>query len=179
MRHRLLPHPASQAAPVIAVEVEVCRDGGAGVFRYRIRGGAGAILLPAPAPPARSDELWRTTCFEAFIRPGADAAYVEFNFSPSTQWAAYGFTGYRQGMANADVAAPAIKAATDGGAFTLEARIDLQGLALTSSARLGLSAVLETSGGAKSYWALAHTRDKPDFHCADAFIARLPFESGA
>jgi hypothetical protein len=38
---------------------------------------------------------------------------------------------------------------------------------------LGLSAVLEEKDGAKSYWALAHRGDKPDFHDAGCFTARL------
>jgi len=43
-----------------------------------------------------------------------------------------------------------------------------------SAARVGLSAVIEESDGTKSYWALAHGSDKPDFHDPDCFVARLP-----
>jgi hypothetical protein len=39
---------------------------------------------------------------------------------------------------------------------------------------LGLSAVLEEKDGTKSYWALAHGADKPDFHLRDCFVAKLP-----
>jgi hypothetical protein len=39
---------------------------------------------------------------------------------------------------------------------------------------LGLSAVLEEKDGTKSYWALAHANpEKPDFHLADCFTAKL------
>ncbi len=37
-----------------------------------------------------------------------------------------------------------------------------------------LTAVLEEKDGAKSYWALAHAPDKPDFHHPDCFVAKLP-----
>jgi len=37
-----------------------------------------------------------------------------------------------------------------------------------------LSAVLEEQDGTKSYWALAHPAEKPDFHAPDCFVARLP-----
>jgi hypothetical protein len=40
--------------------------------------------------------------------------------------------------------------------------------------RLGLSAVIEDSSGAKSYWALAHPPGKPDFHHPDCFAHELP-----
>ena len=39
---------------------------------------------------------------------------------------------------------------------------------------LGLSAVIEEHGGAKSYWALAHPPGAPDFHHPDCFAAQLP-----
>jgi hypothetical protein len=40
--------------------------------------------------------------------------------------------------------------------------------------RLGLSAVIEEKDGTKSYWALAHPNpDRPDFHLADCFTAKL------
>jgi hypothetical protein len=39
---------------------------------------------------------------------------------------------------------------------------------------LGVSAVLEEKDGTKSYWALAHPAgDKPDFHAAASFAAKL------
>ena len=40
--------------------------------------------------------------------------------------------------------------------------------------RYGLTAVLEEAGGVKSYWALAHPAEKPDFHdpaCLGAWLA--------
>jgi hypothetical protein len=39
---------------------------------------------------------------------------------------------------------------------------------------LSLSIVLEETDGTKSYWALAHCSDKPDFHAPDCFVGRLP-----
>ena len=37
-----------------------------------------------------------------------------------------------------------------------------------------LSAVIETTDGAMSYWALAHPSAKPDFHHPDSFVLDLP-----
>ena len=178
MRFRLSLPPA-QTAPFTGIDVAAGRRGGRLTLRWRVTGGAAALVLPAPATPARTDDLWRTTCFELFLRPGAGEAYFEFNFSPSSQWAAYRFDGYRRGMANAAVEAPVTTTSVAGRTYALSAVIDLRPLAVTPSARLGLTAVLETKDGAKSYWALAHCGDKPDFHRADGFIARLPFESRA
>ena len=38
---------------------------------------------------------------------------------------------------------------------------------------LGLSVVLEETDGTKSYWALAHPPETPDFHMPDCFIGKL------
>ena len=179
MRYRLSRHPSAGAPPVVAVAVDLRRAGGELRLDFMLVGTVSAIRLAAPAAPARKDGLWRSTCFELFLKPSAGEAYYEFNFSPSSEWAAYRFDGYRRGMTNADLSAPFIESARSGRALTLSATIALGPLKATSSARLGLSAVLETNDGAKSYWALAHGGDKPDFHRADGLIGRLPFESRA
>lgn len=175
MRHRLIPHPAT-STPFIAVQADLRREADSLFVVYRVTPAA-KLKLPAIKASARADGLWRTTCFEAFIRPGAGAAYFELNFSPSTAWAAYRFDGYRQGMENLLMPPPEISSVREGTGFFLSARFDTGALQLTASARVGLSAVLEDDTGAISYWALAHGGDKPDFHRADGLIARLPFES--
>jgi hypothetical protein len=121
---------------------------------------------------ARADELWQHTCFEAFVRPSAGPGYYEFNFSPSTQWAAYGFDGYRSGMRVAtEIDAPRIELRSTVESYTLQAALELDGLSLPW--RLGLAAVLEETNGRKSYWALAHPPGKADFHQADCFALEL------
>jgi len=121
---------------------------------------------------SRADELWRHTCFEAFIRRPADPAYYEFNFSPSTQWAAYRFDSYRGGMrAATEIGAPRIAVRSDEATYTLQAAIEFDGL--SSPFNLGLSAVLEERDGRKSYWALTHPPGKADFHHADCFALEL------
>jgi hypothetical protein len=106
-----------------------------------------------------------------------NAEYYEFNFAPSTQWAAYRFNGYRSGLIVADeIDAPQIEVQSSPGCCTLQASLDLARLsALPRKAfwRLGLSAVIEDTSGRKSYWALAHPPGKPDFHHADCFAYEL------
>ena len=176
MRYRLTPHPFAAATPFTAVDADMRRAGGGLLFTFRVIGAA-ALKRAPPSAPSRRDGLWRTTCFEAFIRPGAGADYLEFNFSPSGDWAANRFTGYRRGMTNAGIAAPEIFWSASGRAATLRARIDADALGLTPSVRLGICAVLETVAGEKSYWALKHSGDKPDFHHPGGFIARLSVEN--
>lgn len=171
MRVALHRHPDSAGRAVDAIEVEVGRPAsGRLALRYTVIGAIGDLLLPAVGPPARADGLWRHTCFEAFLRPSAGEAYREFNFAPSTSWAAYVFDGYRSGMRNADIEAPIIEALLLE-KYQLNVLVAIPG---EGPWRLGLSAVIEEPSGAKSWWALAHPPGPPDFHHEDCFALRLP-----
>jgi hypothetical protein len=173
MRLALIPHPDFPGPADTRLEVEVARVGPAGLaLTYVLAGDLNALAIPPIAAPAQTDELWRHTCFEAFVRPAPGEAYVELNFAPSTQWAAYRFTGYRQGMAPAEIAPPRIVVDTTASTLTLTSALDL---ALANAPwRLALSAVIEDHAGAKSYWALAHPPGRPDFHHHAGFMAELP-----
>jgi hypothetical protein len=171
MRLSLSPHPDTPSAAIQALEVEVGRlDPDALSLTYRLRGDIARVRLASPAAPARTDALWRTTCFEAFLKPEGGEGYLELNFAPSSQWAAYVFTGYREGMAPLDVPAPSIVLTAD--ADVLELVVTVRGLP-PGPCRLALSAVIEEAGGAKSYWALAHRAERADFHADVGFAALL------
>jgi hypothetical protein len=164
----LQPHPDTTATPATGVAVHVERDGRSLWLRFVVEGEVDRIAWPPEARQERADDLWRHTCFEAFV--ATDEGYVEYNLSPSSQWAAYRFDGPRAGMRTADEAAT-----VEGldGAFdmvALESRIELP----QGARRLGLSAVIESVDGEMSYWALAHPSARPDFHHPDSFILDLP-----
>jgi hypothetical protein len=174
MNHTLKPHPDTPSRAVARISVAVARPQPSKLeLTYLVAGKIDDLLLPRNAGPLRTDELWRHTCFEAFIRASDDAGYCEFNFSPSSQWAAYAFTGYRLGMTNANTPPPLIETNTTRGTFTLKAAFE-PNLPAGAPHRLALSAVIEETDGRKSYWALAHPPGKPDFHHRDCFTLELP-----
>jgi hypothetical protein len=149
-------------------------------LRYFVDGDVQRIVLPPPAHPRAADGLWRHTCFEAFVAGEGSGAYCEFNFSPSTQWAVYGFTGYREGMAPLEhVLPPKVTASITDDRIALEALVSRETLLALPGGpalRLGLAAVIEHSDGGLSYWALTHRADKPDFHDPGSFVLRLERE---
>jgi hypothetical protein len=177
MRHSLKLHPDSTCDAIKGIDVELERVGETGLrLHYTAVGKIADLLLAPPATPERTDELWRTTCFEIFVQEPSHTAYREFNFAPSTQWAAYRFTGYREGMMPAtEIAAPRIDAQSHAGAFELKASLELPDL--RHATRLAISAVIEETNGRKSYWALAHPPGKPDFHHAAGFAISLVNET--
>ncbi|MBX9796125.1 DOMON-like domain-containing protein [Sphingomonas sp.] len=165
----LVPHPSSNPPAGRAVAVRVARQGDGLTLDYLV-GGPATLIVPPVDVPARTDGLWRTTCLELFAGL-AGGAYLEFNFSPSTRWAAYRFTGYRDGMTPLPLAAPPRVLRGESGALSLAVSLPL---ALENGAAIGLTAVIEEADGTKSYWALAHAPGPPDFHNRDCFIATLP-----
>jgi hypothetical protein len=173
MRQALRRHPDSACSAATHIDVEVARPrAGRLVLSYVVTGKISDFRMPPIVVSARSDELWRHTCFEAFVRVSSGPAYYEFNFAPSTQWAAYRFDSYRSGMRVAtETDTPRIEVRSSAETYTLQAELELDGLSLPW--RLGLSAVLEETNGRKSYWALAHPPGKADFHHADCFALEL------
>ena len=45
----------------------------------------------------RRDDLWTTTCFEAFLAAPGGQRYWEVNLAPNGDWAVYRFDRYRSG----------------------------------------------------------------------------------
>ena len=178
MRRALNLHPNSRCTAATHVEVDVAFPrSGKLVLQYFVTGKMSDLLIPPVTAHTRADELWRHTCFEAFVRAPPAATYCELNFAPSTQWAAYRFTGYRSGMSIAsDIGAPRFKVQSDAECYQLQASLDLDHLSNMpkhAGWHLGLSAVIEETDGRKSYWALAHPPGEPDFHHNDCFAHEL------
>jgi len=174
MRVSLRPHPDFPCEALAGLEADVARAGESLALTYVATGDIGALLIPAAAPAARADELWKHTCFEAFVRPQDGPGYVELNFAPSGRWAAYRFDGYRKGMREAQIAAPRIEAVRTEDRLSLAVEVDLAPvLGVDRPWRVALAAVVESLSGAKSYWALAHPAGRPDFHDAAGFTLEL------
>lgn len=178
----LLPHPASPRVSLDSVTVGLERDAGGLRLRYRYSGNSGLLRLPEPATPAMTHGLWRHTCCEAFVGGAGEAAYREFNFSPSGQWAAYAFRACRdRDEAATDRLAEAMKAALSpaialnrvDGRIELDATIPVTALPRATALEIGLSTVLEDRDGGLTYWALRHPMAQPDFHHRDAFALIL------
>jgi hypothetical protein len=177
---RLICHAQSLAGGIEGIGVTI-RLGMRGdiTLAYRLSGKLDALEIADPAKPGRANELWKSTCFELFIGNFEDENYLEYNFSPSHQWAAYQFAGYRADMVDLETSAPNIWVEQDADALTLIATLALPEAWRGRDLRAGLSAVLATKSGDISYWAVAHPPGKPDFHHKDCFAVQLEARSAA
>lgn len=173
--HALVCHPATRSALPLQIHVRLAVAGseaGPGLLlRYDLQGDVSRLLMPAPATPGPADGLWQHSCFEAFVGVAADAAYREFNFSPSGQWASYRFSIERQRDRAAEQLqrplAPDIDCQTTPDGLSLLAWLPLSALPAPVAGQtwdIGLTAVIETNDHQLSYWALQHPGARPDFH---------------
>ena len=168
----LAPHPETPSRALLGLDANVHRTTDANLqIRFKLHGDLSALKLPEVTQASRADELWKHTCFEAFVRLPHAEGYLEFNVSPSAQWAAYAFDSYRAGVRNAEIASPNIHFDRERGELLIQIKIPI--LADAPIWQLGLSAVIEEQNGAKSYWALSHAPGKPDFHHPDCFAAEI------
>ena len=174
----LTRHPSTRAETVRAIQVLVRRSSSTELrMTFRLDGDIPRIQIPTPTTPRIGTELWRHTCFEAFIALEGQTSYHEFNFAPSGEWCVYALSSYRNGGPVADEAVrPHIAMRSTDSRLELDAIVRLDSLSAIhprAVLRIGLSAVIEASDGTISYWALRHPADKPDFHNADGFALLL------
>ncbi len=130
------------------------------------------LRLPPSRASLHADELWRHTCFEAFLRMKDSTAYYELNVSPSTEWALYSFTNTRKGMAPViGASAPELRMQRTAHRLQMDVRLDLRSLSRLGA--IALAAVIEDENARLSYWSLKHPSPQPDFHHPDAFVLEL------
>lgn len=174
---RLTPHSVTPCQALDFIEVGIDYLHPQLRIEYRFAGRIGDLDVPAPEEPVRTVGLWEETCCEAFLKPVGGTSYYEFNLSPSSQWAVFDFTEYRENFRQLDVGrAPVIDCEESMDGLRLSAVIDLSMLPPDAHAQdwqIGLTCVVKTADGAKSYWALAHPPEKPDFHDSNCFTLTL------
>ena len=174
----LISNLASRQQVIHGIEAKAdASESGELTFSYTLIADVHRLLIPAAVAPRHVDGLWRHTCFETFIGVKSRPSYYEFNFSPSSEWAAYRFRAYRDGEPIDDPRfAPNISVEQTADRLRLAATVRLDRLPLIqpgTTLRLGLSAVIEAADGRLSYWALKHPAAKPDFHHPDSFALEL------
>ena len=170
-------HPQTPSRWVRTVQARLSKaDDGGLAITYSLEGELSRLCLPAQCAPSPVDGLWQHTCFEAFVSVKGAPAYREFNFAPSSQWAAYAFQDYRDGAQLSPDLNPQIKMRALENRFEVDALIRQECLPPTQKNTrllLGLSAVIEEEGNVFSYWGLKHPSTRPDFHHPDSFILEL------
>ena len=174
--HALICHPSTPSPLQIEISSNAtCLANGKLQLHYVLQGNLEQIQLPQQCKPEQKDNLWQHTCFEAFIGCSGEMHYHEYNISPSGCWAIYAFKNYRQQKQYKPPHEPNIEITQD--KHRLEINVSLPASTLPTSLsnqalQIGLSAVIESKNQQKTYWALNHPLDTPDFHHHRGFVLK-------
>ena len=176
MNFSLKAFPRGDALPGLRITGTIVRRGDALTIGYDLEGDLRGLALPARAArPERKDRLWEETCLELFLADAGSPAYREFNLSPAGHWNAYRFATYREGMREEEaIASLPFLVRTEPGVLRLALELDLSAFGSTGKdVEVGICAVVRTTAGRKSHWALAHPGPVPDFHRRDGFTLTI------
>ncbi len=137
---------------------------------YNVSGDIEDIIISDERKAQFRDELWKMTCFEMFIEYDDGPHYYEYNFAPNGDWAAYHFDNYRDGMRPINIMQPEIVMERDIGMIKVDVTLDITDLP-EGPLNIGLFA-MTFSEDDRSFWALHHSEDTPNFHQKDCFLYR-------
>lgn len=172
----LFPFPAADT-PSISITGKITLQNDIIALHYCLKGKTEDILVPSISPnPSRTDELWKSTCFEFFLAIKDDPQYWEFNMSPSSDWNVYHMDAYRRVNFKEEVLIQQlpIEVQSEPDVFHLNALVNLHPILRPAQfLKLGIAAVIQTAEGQETYWALAHPASVPDFHLRESFTLKL------
>lgn len=144
-------------------------------IKFILSGNINDILIDPPVENSqRTDKLWEKTCFEIFIKSDESSSYWEYNLSPSSNWAIYGFSAYRQGKFDElSIDTIPIRASKEHKQLSLASQIPLPKSLFEQNLKIGLSSVVQDDKGDIYYYALTHVKSQPDFHADESFIVTV------
>lgn len=155
-------------------------------LKYLLSGSLDKILkLDESLQINRKNEIWKSTCFEFFLKSPQQNHYWEMNLSPSGDWNFYHLEDYRKSLKEeALIGTPQIQKDFNGEKFQLSCSFDLNSLMnsimiskgiAASVFQMGLSCILQKRDLTVEYYSLGHSKEKPDFHNSQFFLASLKF----
>ncbi len=123
---------------------------------------------------SREDNIWKSTCFEAFINPENSDRYWEINVSPLHKWNFYEFSGYRTPQPPREAGNFQLLAIKVGdGSLWASFSCDFEKF---RKFNVALTCILESKDGILSYWAKKHVLASPDFHHASTLVLKREIE---
>lgn len=168
---KLISHPKYPAHNKLSLSSDIQIIGQKCHIRYKVIGDISPIVINEGHTPQFRDELWKMTCFEMFVQNDNGPQYYEYNFAPNGDWASYSFDDYRNGMTAIEINQPDIALSRSDDMIEVHVIMDINALP-TGHLNIGLFAMIFTDDD-RSYWALEHSEDTPNFHQRDCFLHPL------
>ena len=179
----LRPFSTVNPASALRLSGEFTLAGETALLRYVVGGPWHTLVLAAKsAKPAFTPNLWQITCFEFFLAREGGLDYLEFNFSPSGDYAWHLFDDYRH-HTKCDPPpsfAPLVTLEeVDQGAaelvlcarFSMRTAAALLGGTTKDRFLINIAAVTLAKDGSLNHFALSHPAGRADFHRRECFIS--------
>ena len=172
----LLPFNLS-SSPSFTIKGRISRQSNILALQYILSGDLSRILLPSRTEyPERRHELWKTTCFECFLARKDQPLYWEVNLSPSGDWNIYRMDAYRRvGFREEErLSQLQLEMRENNGSFSLRTVVDLSPVFSESDVlEASITAIIVSTDGTETYWALTHAGQQADFHIRSSFTLEL------
>ena len=172
----LIPFPALPV-PDISIGGEISVGNNIVNLHYVLAGRIQDVLFPSTSMNLhRKDELWKLTCFEFFLAAKGQPQYWEFNMSPSGDWNIYHMDAYRRVGFREETSFSRLpfEVKKEAGLFHVNALVDLDPILQPDQIlEFGIAAIIQTTDGSETYWALTHPAPFADFHLRESFILEL------
>jgi hypothetical protein len=172
----LIPFTAPNI-PNISITGKISLQNNIITSHYLLAGKIEEVLFPAKSMnPTRKDDLWKMTCFELFLAIKDQSQYWEFNMSPSGDWNVYQMDEYRRigFREETSIRQLPFEVRNEADVFTLDGIVDLNPVIQESQLlEIGITAIIQSTDGHETYWALSHPAPVPDFHLRESFILEL------
>lgn len=184
MKEELLPYSPTPFPLHLNIEWQL--TGERLTIDYTLIGALEQIELPKldVSKINRAHDLWKTTCFEWFMKTDWQTTYWEFNASPSGEWNFYQLDDYRKNLTESPLLSnpkfsTSIKSTNDSKDeyhFVTDvniSKLQLDYPDLLRRALMAVTTVIRWKSGETSYYALRHPAGKPDFHHHSGFKISL------
>jgi len=163
-------------SPNINLVAEINKNNESLFISFKIDKGVELIDFGSPTPnKERVLNLWEKTCFEFFIK-NQNNEYLEFNFSPAFEWNCFYFKEIRGPLKElCSMQRPATDILLSLEEFFLVTEIKKNYFPKgffeeNCHCDIGLTSVIKDRQGLASFWALAQSDSKPNFHDFRAFV---------
>jgi len=175
--------PFDEVNKQVSVMAEAKKIANELIVRFEVQDVDNQIVLPKKESIfSRTHELWKFTCFECFFAVKGLEEYWELNLDHHGNWNLYNFKKYRQPSPPVEekrVKQLELEFLKKADGFELQGHVDLKDLNLEDKPlEVSLNCVIEWKGEEnsfpeKSYYALKHLGNKPDFHLRKSFVCSL------
>lgn len=163
--------------PDITIKGKILRQSNLLTIHYALIGKIEDIFLPSlSVNPTRKDNLWKSTCLEFFLAVKELPQYWEFNLSPSGDWNVYYMDSYRRIGFREETSIQQLQFERQKrtNVFQLNAAVDLNPIIRVEQIlEVGVTAVIQTTEGSETYWALMHPAPEADFHLRESFLLAM------